>query len=643
MGPAKVSPVGLPARSARHGCRRAGRAWVVLLLVVALAAIAGASSARAATVAPPGSDPGWFAHLSEAQKQALINHYYNGTGNQPPYTQNGILSSEMKPATPRYTEALDGWESQVRPQNGISSNVTRNYNTARMALRQASGTLPDWETIASRAGPIASRLSLYFGTFALGFTIGTALNEGIFHIGIDDPWPPADPVSFSERRVVYKSQSQGIGGFGWTTTLADAGYPQGGWVLQRQKVGTDMLDTWIEGESPSCFWSATEPPSLGAFDRLTASVNYVCNTTATAAAYVAAPEQVGADLPVNDPAIDSTGYPNIDPASPEPGAVRSALGSLLDGPGRFSRLRRSDDCVLSSVAAGLTTCGGTADPRGAPSDTDSPDTTPSPAPEDAPPPPQTATLPDCDGLTFIGCRDLLQQAGLLGTIRSTTRTRQTAILPKPAGKVTDTVPAVGSIVALDDDIDVFVNPDPMPFAVPAVQGRVKRATYVQTLHDAGATNVRVQTLTDATTDTAVGPDEVSAVEPQPGERVFPDEEVVVRVNPETAPVPQEGGIGTCGPTVPPIDLSPLRHDVGGKFPFGIFAWLLGALGGWTGGGEAPRIVIPIHGDELVVDFAQLEPAMEVVRPVILVLSLLSLGWLFASSALGFGSSSGTED
>ena len=257
----------------------------------------------------------------------------------------------------------------------------------------------------------------------------------------------------------------------------------------------------------------------------------------------------------------------------------------------------------------------------------------------------TITLSDCDGLTFIECRDALQALGVLGTITNHVLGRATAVLSKSPGKVTGTVPAVGSVVLPDDTVDVYTNPDPLPVLVPARLDRETRTHYLARLDTLGLTVHSVVTLTDATLDPTAGPDEVATTLPAAGSRVFPDENVTVRVNPDTAPEPIGGGVGAggCGPAVPPIDLTPLQHDVGGKFPFGIFAWLLGALGGWTGGGEAPVIVIPFTHGDLVIDFNDFSPAMEIVRPVIGILSFLSLAWLFASAALGFGGAEATED
>lgn len=165
----------------------------------------------------------------------------------------------------------------------------------------------------------------------------------------------------------------------------------------------------------------------------------------------------------------------------------------------------------------------------------------------------TLTLSDCDGLTFIECRDALQALGILGTITNHVLGRSTAVLSKSAGKVTGTVPAVGSVVLPHDDIDVYSNPDPLPVLVPARTTRETRTHYLARLDALGLTTHSVVTLTDATIDPTAGPDEVASTSPAAGSRVFPDENVTVRVNPETAPEPIGGAIGGgggCGPTVP---------------------------------------------------------------------------------------------
>jgi hypothetical protein len=80
--------------------------------------------------------------------------------------------------------------------------------------------------------------------------------------------------------------------------------------------------------------------------------------------------------------------------------------------------------------------------------------------------------------------------------------------------------------------------------------------------------------------------------------------------------------------------------MGDKFPFGVFGWIANTLGGWTGGEAfAPVFTFPMPGDvpDLHVDLKPYaDPVMAIVRPVLLIVSVLGLMWLFAASAMGFG-------
>jgi hypothetical protein len=173
-------------------------------------------------------------------------------------------------------------------------------------------------------------------------------------------------------------------------------------------------------------------------------------------------------------------------------------------------------------------------------------------------------------------------------------------------------------------------------AVPQPEPGEKVQTYVQTLTELGL-EPNVVTLTETQMDPAAGPDTVITVVPQPGTRVEPGSVVTVRANPPDAP--PATALPTCaGVTVPAINLAPLSVPLASVFPFGVFGWLADTLGGWGGGGALPTLDIPIPGiaAPLHLDVAwAIDPIMAVLRPLMLIVSLLGLCWLFASSALGF--------
>ncbi len=124
----------------------------------------------------------------------------------------------------------------------------------------------------------------------------------------------------------------------------------------------------------------------------------------------------------------------------------------------------------------------------------------------------------------------------------------------------------------------------------------------------------------------------------------PETDIWIPTNPPNAPPATPGG-GAPPPGTPPgcdpwlqpsINLSALNVPIGDVFPFALFPWLLSMLNEWDVAGGAPRIVVPFVHGELVFDMGHFEPAMVVVRPVIVVVSFLSMVWLVASAAMGLG-------
>lgn len=71
-------------------------------------------------------------------------------------------------------------------------------------------------------------------------------------------------------------------------------------------------------------------------------------------------------------------------------------------------------------------------------------------------------MPDCAGVTAATCTTRLRDAGLMGTITTTTLTSADAALGQLAGRVTDTLPTRGTEVAEGAKLKIFVNPSTLP-------------------------------------------------------------------------------------------------------------------------------------------------------------------------------------
>jgi PASTA domain len=271
-----------------------------------------------------------------------------------------------------------------------------------------------------------------------------------------------------------------------------------------------------------------------------------------------------------------------------------------------------------------------------------------------------APVPNCRGLTQAACVSAYQTAGFTGSVIPAVLAPADADLTLPADRIVSQSLVAGASVALATSLSIAVNPSAanMPVLVPAPQSHETYAHYIARLQDAGLLG-QVNYLPDSSPDLAYGPDEVVRTNPRPGTRAVPGTQVSVITNPHsapdagTAPAPGGGGSGVndtpdpnrpapgpdgrCGPAVPGLNLGPLFSiPLGSAFPFGVFGWLAGTLGGWGGGGIAPKFTVPMPGSihDLVIDLAVGEPVMGYVRPTILVISVLGLMWLLASSAAG---------
>lgn len=122
------------------------------------------------------------------------------------------------------------------------------------------------------------------------------------------------------------------------------------------------------------------------------------------------------------------------------------------------------------------------------------------------------------------------------------------------------------------------------------------------------------------------------------------------LNPTSDPITSEDvapGDGTddwTAPNVRGLDLSPLAalSAVTSTFPVGVFGWITAVFGGWSGTGACPYFELPIHGEALPFDFCTFEPAMQIVRPVIVISSAILVIFFFATVALGIGQATEPE-
>jgi hypothetical protein len=71
-------------------------------------------------------------------------------------------------------------------------------------------------------------------------------------------------------------------------------------------------------------------------------------------------------------------------------------------------------------------------------------------------------LPDCTGLLPTVCEQHFRDAGFTGAFNLKHLRNSEAVMEEGAGKVTDIYPTAGTEIPQDQDIDVWINPSPMP-------------------------------------------------------------------------------------------------------------------------------------------------------------------------------------
>jgi hypothetical protein len=327
-------------------------------------------------------------------------------------------------------------------------------------------------------------------------------------------------------------------------------------------------------------------------------------------------------------ATDDPGIPNY-PWSPSESAVSAGMAGVLKAPGSFggggyetAEIERVGQHIASQIPGS-----GISDPY-----------------------PHEVTVPSCSGEAWIGCKEQLEELELKPERKELDWSD--AHLDLAPDEVVELDPAPGTKITVPTETKTIVttNPDEagMPVVVPAPLEGETYDDYIARL--APQLKPSRVTVSPEFTDPTTGPDGVIRTVPKSGTRANPETEteIDVQTNPSDAPTPS--GTPWSAPAIPAIDLSPLAGvGIGcNDFPFGIFCWIGAGLTAWGPGGECPTVGVPFGSsvgidDELAFDLCQFEPAMEVVRPVLILLSAFCLAYLFAAAAMGFGGSTGSED
>jgi hypothetical protein len=257
-------------------------------------------------------------------------------------------------------------------------------------------------------------------------------------------------------------------------------------------------------------------------------------------------------------------------------------------------------------------------------------------------PPGFLDIPDCNGMTLQKCLALLEEQGFTGVHHTVTLDSDDAYVGLPPLTVVETDPRRGGRVATDGDIIIRRNPRPedMPTRVPQIVPGTSREQVERDLTDADL----VPKFREASEpDPTAGPEQVTraGTSPAPGSKVARGTDVNVELNPSTAPPAPGGSPGGGGINFTPLTgLTPCT-----KFPFGVPCWVKDALDGLIAPADAPHfsVAIPYVDKSLDVDLESVEPMIGLVRPVLLIASLLGLGFMFMRMTGGFGGGGRGDD
>jgi len=265
-------------------------------------------------------------------------------------------------------------------------------------------------------------------------------------------------------------------------------------------------------------------------------------------------------------------------------------------------------------------------------------------------------VPSCAGLSAAACVELLEELGLTPSVAylgwgsavlgDVDLENPVETLEAQAEKVQELSPEVGTKLAAGAEVEVTANPKlaDMPLIVPESPAPGDSVSEFEGKLGAMGEwgTVTNEVLGEATLDPAYDPSTVVRPVPEAGTRLDPASEpdLTVQTNPATAPPAAAPGSWTP-PGIDAVELPSFEGSFCGSFPFGLFCWYGEALTDWGAEGTCPEAEIPLgqtvapEGSEKI-DFCAMEPALEIVRPILVLLGTISLVMFVASKAVGGG-------
>jgi hypothetical protein len=300
--------------------------------------------------------------------------------------------------------------------------------------------------------------------------------------------------------------------------------------------------------------------------------------------------------------------------------------------------------------------------------------------------PTALQIPDCVGIAYLDCVNLLQTAGVLGTITRVDRAE--SFCPGTcAGLVYQTEPASGTQVLPSGRVTVYADPDSSSvtdqFFFPGIQYPLQSA---QTIWDTVATlnpNLAPELFPsphvvelpegDGDADTTAEPCGVinatsnntavianrHYIEWSPTANTPIPSDVYMLLNPHTAGggtaacdvtdvVGPGTGSGSCTCPVALFDFTPVTdQSVGNKFPFAVLTAASGFLSSINVGASTPEytLALSLFGNSysLHIDLAYGDEYMRVIRAVMSVCIWIGAFYYFGSRLFGFKAENPTPD
>ncbi|MBJ7330726.1 MAG: PASTA domain-containing protein [Solirubrobacteraceae bacterium] len=523
--------------------------------------------------------------------------------------QAGALAQLLRRGGPVSTPdcgavCTDLWLQEHRP---IPNQPTSKALHAELVtLRRKTGVLPGIKSVAAPAFRAAGQGLALYGAWTIGNFIGQEIYSSFLGpelaISADHAWVPYDAQARYAGDTIVESTATG------TITAPEDGYvvrwaPEGG--------GSPVtMPTWTEYEDEDC--------ASGTWYRNPQGIQYAFGSGSWSGSAMCADGWHDETGYVNY--VGYTFYPAKLTAQPSPSADTVSSGHA---PPPLSEVQTD---AAEEIAAHPQTYGNIVNWVDSVSGGDSSN-----------PLITLVDMPDCVGLAYADCTDLLESRDLVPV--PTTVTGPAINHELPAGAVVDTVPDAGTQVESGSEVQVKRNPSSMPVTIPSPLADETYADYMTRLAYLGLVGHLV-VLEPEFIDPSKPADAIVAVIPAPGTRVSTGTTVTIKVNPGDAATPTGPGPGGFdAPAVPAVDFAPLMEEVPtDRFPFAVPSWILGALGGWSGSGGCPSwdFEFVSYDRHVTLDMCILQPGVDIVRPVIGFGGLLACMWFFMGAAMGFG-------